>query len=88
MPRMKEEEEEATGRGGAELGRSAAQFTEPGSASPASRAAPASRAVAGLSCATATGRAADLGRPAGEDATGLAGTARFAAGAPCSRVID
>ena len=74
------EEEEATGRGGAELGRSAAQFTEPTSASPASR------AVAGLS--RATGRAADLGRPAGEDATGLAGAARFAAGAPCSRVFD
>ena len=80
------EEEEATGRGNAELGRSAAQFTEPTSASPASRAAPESRAVAGLSCAT--GRAADLGRPAGEDATGLAGAARFAAGAPCSRVFD
>ena len=43
------EEEEATGRGGAELGRSAAQFTEPTSASPASR------ALAGLSCATGLG---------------------------------
>ena len=47
LPRMKEEEE-ATGRGGAELGRSAAQFTEPTSASPAPR------AVAGLSCAVGT----------------------------------
>ena len=41
LPRMKEEDEVA-GRGGAELGRSAAQFTELNSASPASRGVPGS----------------------------------------------
>ena len=31
---------------------------------------------------------ARLERPAGDDDTGLAGAARFATGAPCSRVLD
>jgi hypothetical protein len=33
-------------------------------------------------------KVARLERPAGDDDTGLAGAARFAAGAPCSRVPD
>ena len=53
--RMKEEDA-VEGRGGAELGRSAAQFTELNSASPASRGVPGS---SGENGARGSGRAAD-----------------------------